>query len=232
MKANIIKPTFIVVSFVFVGMYWHLANQTTTANHGQFYSILDDSYIHLSLVFNLFTHGLCSGSLSSFSAPASSFLWPLLLLPTALLPNKLFLLMSLVNNLVFTLVTLFVWQKFWQQQILQTLPCKINQAWLHLTCCTHCCILIIVLNLLSMTFYGMENNLHILVSLMTAYGLNALHQSQSISKGSLLAVLIQPWVRFENLAISGCYTMLLISAICWLTAAPPYLPFPPLLKLA
>ncbi|RSL16215.1 hypothetical protein EDE15_1726 [Edaphobacter aggregans] len=164
---------------------------------GTFVYPLDDPYIHLAMAEQL-VHGHYGINTVEASSPSSSILWPLLLIPFAGTSWQVYL--PLAWNLLFGLASAGLigavvagWpggsalatQKtpWWQQAVIATL-------------------LILLANLVSLTFIGMEHVLQVMLSLCCAIGMLEAMEGRTMPSWSLAAAIIAPMVRYEDLALT------------------------------
>ncbi|KPL86127.1 hypothetical protein [Herpetosiphon geysericola] len=160
-------------------------------NAGKFLYILDDPYIHLSLARNI-AHGHYGINVVEPSAPSSSILWPFILAIFARLP--LFEYVPLLLNLILGFLALFFIQKtiklIFQDQISQ---------FKHLSIITG---FIIIANLVPLIFSGMEHVLQVVITMIITYNLLELQINQKLNKLLIVALILNPFVRYETLALS------------------------------
>jgi hypothetical protein len=162
-------------------------------NNGLFSYSLDDPYIHLALAEEIFAgnyginpHEVC--------APSSSILWPFLL--AAFAPFSFFVFVPLAYNILTSLVSIFLLQRLLDRAMGR---CPL---WLLM-------FLIIALNLVGLTFTGMEHSLHVTLSLLAVLGVTELHLTQRIPWYLWMACVVGVWVRYEHLAVVGATSLLL-----------------------
>ena len=171
-------------------------------NGGRFTYTLDDAYIHLALSENI-AQGNYGLNLSEVSAPASSILWPFLLVPFVWLGVAEFAPLAL--NLVFSIWTLFVCGRFLDDCLVEVpAPRKNALLAIGLLC------LIPLLNLPALAFTGMEHSLQVLLSILLLTGLARESRTGEVSWNLFAALVLGPLVRYENVALSGpalCYLL-------------------------
>ena len=173
--------------------------------HGTFVYPLDDPYIHLAMAEQL-VHGHYGINALEASSPSSSILWPLLLTPLAGTPWQVYL--PLVWNILFGIIsagligaivagwpaspsTHTVKLRRWQQALTAML-------------------LILLANLVSLTFIGMEHVLQIMLSICCAIGVIRVMEGRNIPRWCLAAAIVAPMVRYENLALTVAVAIALV----------------------
>ena len=163
-------------------------------NNGHFVYTLDDAYIHLSLAENI-AQGTYGVNLGEPSAPASSIIWPFILVPFSKFPFAY--LVPLIINLFSAIGTIIICSKI----ILLIFEKLLSRKLLPF------CILISVLvipafNLIALAFTGMENSLQVFMTSLLLFGLFQIAGNKKPGWWFYLAIIIAPLVRFENLALS------------------------------
>ena len=171
--------------------------------HGHFVYTLDDPYIHLALADQI-SHGHYGINAGEFSSPSSSAIWPLLLIPFASKSWHVFL--PLVWNLLFG--TLGAWligtmMDRWPSRN----PGSNNDRWQQVITAG---LLIMVANLVGLTFVGMEHVLQVLLAISCAFAIIEALRGRPIPAWCLAAAVIGPMVRYESLAITVGIVILLI----------------------
>jgi len=153
--------------------------------HGELIYTLDDPYIHLALARNIAAghYGINAGE---YSAPSSSILWPVLLVPFVGLPFGEYAPL-LINSLALLLTTSLLFRYFsLYASPGNALILSLAMAW--------------STNLLGLVFTGMEHSLQLLLVTVVATGLGGL----ILPRWQMLAALILlPWLRYEDFAISA-----------------------------
>lgn len=168
--------------------------------HRHFSYTLDDPYIHLALAERL-RHGLYGLNLGEPSSPSSSLLWPFLLVPfsgTALMSWAPLLLNVICGLLTSILLGRFVQRHFcvgWRALLLSMM-------------------LIPALNLVGLTFIGMEHSLEVLLCVAGALGIVGLLGERSAPMWTIVAVALLPSVRYE-----GCLILIAMAIALWGTKA-------------
>ncbi|XSG75981.1 hypothetical protein ACP8Y2_03075 [Herpetosiphon llansteffanensis] len=160
-------------------------------NAGKFLYILDDPYIHLSLARNI-AHGHYGINQIEPSAPSSSIIWPFLLALFAPLP--FFEYVPLLINIILGFLVVFFIDKtiklIFQDQISMFKQRSITSGF------------IIIANLVPLIFSGMEHVLQVLLTMIITYNVLELQINQKLNKLLLIALLLNPLVRYETLALS------------------------------
>lgn len=155
---------------------------------------LDDPYIHLRVAENLGRHGHYGINPGELSAPASSILWPFLLLPATWMGSLGDWLPLLLTGLalLFTLDVLLRW--------LRGLFTRATALMLAL-------LLALALNFYGLAFTGMEHSLQVLLALLVAIAV-ATPGSPS-ARWLHPALILLPLVRYDSLAVT-------VPALLWL----------------
>jgi hypothetical protein len=163
-------------------------------NHGHVIYALDDPYIHLALAEHIWQgeYGINSGE---FSAPSSSILWPLLLVP--FVPLGLDAYAPLLWNLFASVGTAVCLALIVQRAVTPELAER--HRWL-LTAAV--VLFLLSTNAIGLIFSGMEHSLQVLLSLMVVLGLIDEHETGQVRWYLLLGVILGPLVRYENLALT------------------------------
>lgn len=166
-----------------------------TLNGGHLMYTLDDPYIHLALSENLLG-GHFGLNLKEVSAPSSSILWPFLLAPFTALGFVEWV--PFVLNGVAASATLLVANRAFA---LALAPIDSNKLrWLVALATT---LTIPAFNLVGLVFTGMEHSLQVLFAVLLAYGLLVAGREGRAPKWLLFAIVVGPWVRYENGALSA-----------------------------
>jgi hypothetical protein len=171
-------------------------------NQGRFIYALDDPYIHLALSENVHTlhYGVNSGEPSS---PSSSILWPYLLAPFA--PFRIHEYVPIVINFLAMLGAVGLLNRFVRTIGVDT--------WKNgrLFASGLVSIVVVSLNLVGIAFTGMEHSLQVLCALAVLLGTIELLHECRVAWWFLLAIVIGPLIRYENLPLSvGALVVLLI----------------------
>jgi hypothetical protein len=163
-------------------------------NSGHLVYTIDDPYIHLSLADGIRSghYGVNPGEVSS---PASSILWPFLLVPFSAGPSGHWA--PFVINVACALATLFV---FWRI-IERALPLEDleRRGPIHAAVSI---LLVLATNTIGLVFVGMEHSLQLLLVGAIFWGLVLELETGSVRPWLIAAVLAAPLVRYENLAVS------------------------------
>ncbi len=176
--------------------------------HGTFVYPLDDPYIHLAMAEQL-VHGHYGINALENSSPSSSILWPLLLTPLAGTPWQVYL--PLVWNIVFGVISAGLIGAIvasWPTSPLtpSTHAVKLPRWQQALTAM----LLILLANLVSLTFIGMEHVLQIMLSICCAIGVIRAMEGRNIPPWCLAAAIAAPMVRYENLALTVAVAIALV----------------------
>ena len=182
-----------------------LIHQVLQANQGHFTYALDDPYIHLALSDSL-AHGHYGINLGEASSPASSLLWPFLLVPFARF--SWFVYVPLALNLlagagaaILAGVAVARWPLGPQAQsprleLLRRLLSVVG--------------LIFIGNLCGLTLIGMEHTLQVLLAGAGAWAILACLRGEPIPLACVIAVAFGPMVRYENMGISLAVAIALV----------------------
>ena len=172
---------------------------------GKFFYALDDPYIHLAMAEQL-AHGHYGINAGEASSPSSSILWPLMLVPLAGTSLQVYL--PLAWNLLFGIVSAGLigavacgWRgtaepsarrtPWWQQAVIAIL-------------------LVLLANLVSLTFIGMEHVLQIMLAICCAIGMIEIMEGRSMPAWCIAAAMVAPMVRYEDLALTVAIGIALI----------------------
>jgi hypothetical protein len=164
--------------------------------HGHFVYALDDTYIHLALAENLAKghYGLNS---QEYSSPSSSILWPFLLIPFA--GTRLHVFLPFAWNILFGTMAAGIVGAMVAKWPLDGRLKLASPSWQQYTAAIF---LILIANLASLTFIGMEHVLQVLTAICCAYGvIEALHE-RPIPAWCLVAAAVSPMIRYEDLSLS------------------------------
>ncbi len=171
-------------------------------NSGTFTYTLDDPYIHLALADQIaIGHYGLNGS--EFSAPSSSILWPFMLAIISWLPLRH--LHPLFLNLIFAAGTLFV---IWRI-ISISIQLKNQTDRLFFTTLL---LLVISLgsNLPGIVLTGMEHTSQLFFVVLIVWGLILYLRDGDLRWWLLVAVVVSPLIRYENLPLSGGVILFLL----------------------
>ncbi len=164
-------------------------------NSGRLIFTLDDAYIHLSMAENIakFHYGI---NLNEFSSPSSSILWAFLIAPFAGLSFSNYIILFI--NIICSVGTLYL---FWK--ILTNIfggETKIKKANTVIT--FFLILLIISTNMIPLIFIGMEHPLQIFLVTLIIWGLIYEIENDKVTKWLIVAIILAPLIRYENLAVS------------------------------
>jgi hypothetical protein len=181
-----------------VGMLLALVIAEGTAilvlNHGTLTFTIDDPYIHLALAENI-ARGHYGINLSEVSSPASSALWPLLLVPFASSPAAAHVVL-LINTTAATATALVV-----TRTIAISLGGIEEPRLLWFTKMLSLAV-IVGTNLVGLIFTGMEHSVQVLLSAAAVMGLYLEARYGHVAWWLAPVLVIGPLIRYENLAIS------------------------------
>jgi hypothetical protein len=179
------------------------------ATGGHFLYALDDPYIHLALAEQL-AHGHYGINATEFSSPASSILWPFLLIPGA--GTSFHAYMPLAWNLLFGLAAalLLGWQVGkWPPQVDE----QGRMAWWQQLVTVG--LLVLTANLASLTIVGMEHVLQVLLAICSAIGIIRALSVRAIPLWCLAAAVLAPSVRYEDLGLTLAVSLALVGLGRW-----------------
>jgi hypothetical protein len=179
-------------------------------NHGHVIYALDDPYIHLALAEHIWQgeYGINSGE---FSAPSSSILWPVLLVP--FVPLGIDAYAPLLWNLFATVGTAVCLALIVQRAVTPELAER--HRWL-LTAVV--VLFLLSTNAIGLIFSGMEHSLQVLLAAMVVLGLIDEHETGQVRWYLLLGVILGPLVRYENLALTVPAVAYLLWRRQWVSA--------------
>lgn len=183
-------PLFMGAGFLFLVILVEFAS-ILLLNNGVFVYTLDDPYIHMALAENL-SNGHYGVNSNEFSAPSSSILWPFII---AIIPSlECF---PLLLNIIFSMLTLYIFYRILDRSF------TINDKRSRITFISLLLILLVcATNTVGLIFIGMEHSLQLLLVTMIAYGLIIEAEESKVTWWLMLAIIIAPLIRYENLAIS------------------------------
>jgi hypothetical protein len=159
-------------------------------NHGVFIYSLDDAYIELALSDQI-RHGNYGMTDGLHAAPASSILYPLLLVPASGTPLHPYVPLIL-NSLALFATLVIMWRLFMHLRLVQDTFGMVAQAIALL-------LLAIDLNLIAVVFTGLEHSLHIATVAATVYGLVLFLDTDKIPKWLPVILVLAPLLRYEGL---------------------------------
>lgn len=181
-----IQPHFLALSITFL----LFLSFSLALTNGVFIYSLDDPYIHLALAENI-TQGHYGINTSEMAAPSSSILWPFLLAFFSA-----FELIPLLLNMGLTFINLSIITELLRstQPALLVSNNKLN---------TTAFILLVSFNGIGLPFTGMEHVLHTTLTLVIIFGMHQLSDGKKVASWLWLAIILNPLVRYEGLAMSG-----------------------------
>ena len=165
-------------------------------NRGVFTYMLDDPYIHLAVAEELAKSGHYGVNPGEVSAPCSSPLWPFLMVPFARLPGFTLapLLLSVAAAFITALLAL--------GRVRRLLPCREDDRAGVMLRAAVVIGFLLATNAIGLVFTGMEHSLQVLLAVLVAEGMLRLAEQVPPGKGFYLAVVMGPWVRYENMALT------------------------------
>lgn len=151
-------------------------------NDGVFVYTLDDPYIHLALAGNIRAghYGINPGEPTS---PASSVIWPLILVPFADLP--FFTVVPLALNLLFAGATVLLLLRFYGEECLL---CAVASVF--------------AFSLPGLVLTGMEHSFQVFLTVVMAAGACSLSEGRGFPRYLIWAAIAAPLVRYECLAVT------------------------------
>lgn len=182
-------------------------------NGGHFVYALDDPYIHLALAENL-AHGHYGINPGEFSSPSSSILWPFILIP--FIGTRLELYLPLIWNLIFgTIAACLIGYAVakWPPQVDESG----RMAWEKQIVTAF--LLVMVANLASLTFVGMEHVFQVLLAICCVIGMMEVLSGRNFPTWCLVAAVIGPMVRYESFALTVAVCLVLAGQNHWKKAA-------------
>lgn len=158
-------------------------------NDGHFVYALDDPYIHLDLAKQLALSGVYGLNAGEYSSPASSILWPFLIAPFAYTP--FFVEVPFVIGLICASASAAVMARMLPVSLsaLQRIGLSFLAA--------------LALNLPGLALIGMEHGLHVLLSLLAAYGVLRSLEANKVPGWLWAVIILHPLIRYEGVLISA-----------------------------
>lgn len=160
-------------------------------NNGMLTYTLDDPYIHLELSENIM-EGHYGVNQNEFSAPSSSILWPFIIAPFSNFEYFPFLV-----NIMAAIATVLIFIK-----ILQIMFGIYDNPKSNFLISSFLILLILATNIVGLIFTGMEHSLQLLTVAVIVYGLILEIEKNKVAPWFLIAVIMAPLIRYENMAIS------------------------------
>ncbi|WP_395091211.1 hypothetical protein [Armatimonas sp.] len=183
-----------VAYLVFALMLGQVLLTSLTYNQGYLGYSLDDPYIHLALAKNL-AHGHYGLNPGEISAPASSILWPFLLVPGFWLGGALWL--PLIWNILAGAGAIWV-----AGLIVGVALRRAPQERQRLMGIILLVGFVFATNLIGVIFTGMEHTLHLFLSLAALWGLVREREENRAPWWLAIVLALGPLVRYEGLALS------------------------------
>lgn len=169
--------------------------------HGTFVYALDDPYIHLALAEQLAQghYGINPGEAAS---PSSSLLWPFLLIPLA--GTRVHRFLPLVLNLVFgSAAAWLVGVCVMQWSMLRPIDGLLGSRHLPRTKRVIVALLLLLVgNLFTLSFVGMEHCLQVLLAGLCAFGITEVLSHRPVPMVALAAAAMLPSVRYEGVGLT------------------------------
>ncbi len=194
------------IGAVLLGLYLSILK----LNNGTFTYTLDDSYIDLALSdqLHLGNYGINPGL---HAAPASSILYPFLLVPASGTPLHPY--MPLLINCLALFATIFIMQRYFAHLRLG------EDTFAIVTQAVAVFLIVICLNIVAVVFTGLEHSLHIAATAACIYGLALFLDNDKIPIWLPAVVVSAPLLRYEGLTLS--FAVILVFALRgkWRTAA-------------
>lgn len=189
-RSDFLIPFFIAVVF-FSTTVIILLLQILKGNDGVFTYTLDDPYIHLAMAENILKghYGITMGE---FAAASSSIIWPFLLAPFSFSSLTPF-----IYNIFISLICIFAFTDIFHRCFrLNHKPSKI------ILISIFSITFLLISNLISLLFMGMEHNLQVSMSVLAVLGLIIEYEENRLPAWFLFIIFLAPLVRYECLAIS------------------------------
>lgn len=164
---------------------------------------LDDPYIHLALAQHIL-HGTYGVNAGETTSPASSVVWPFLLVPFA--DSAVRMWVPLLLNLVFGACCCVLLGGFLERWYLAKRPaCGGFARWVLAV------LFVLAANLAGLTLMGMEHTLQVLLTIGCAWAVMEAYAGRRIAGWALGMAALAPAVRYEDLAFT-----LSVVLLCWL----------------
>ena len=174
---------------------------------GQFMYSLDDPYIHLALAERI-RMGHYGINLGEVTSPASSIVWPFLLVPFAGTSAGVYF--PLVLNLAFGGLTAFMFGR-----IADGLTFEGTRDVQNIVRAVTASLLVLACNLVGLAFTGMEHNLQVLVAVAVAWALIEHSRGTPLPSWAIGLAALGPAVRYEMFAITAAVLLVLLLEKQW-----------------
>jgi hypothetical protein len=188
------SPAFAIARIAVFGVVAGMYVSILVMNGGKLTYTLDDPYIHLSLAEQIW-HGHYGVNVGEFSSPSSSILYPFLLaLGGWSAPVQEYI--PFVINLASVFCTM---------EILRILLLRIGFGRDGATVAIAACFVALAapcLNLITLIFTGMEQNLHIVLTAAAVLGLIIFLEDRRITWWFVASVALLPAVRYEGMGLA------------------------------
>ena len=163
-------------------------------NQGDFSYTLDDAYIHLALAENI-VKGHYGVNFGEYSAPASSIIWPFIIAPFARMPVGHYfpLLINFFASIGTILVLRIIMERifdFYDSSGKTVLVSMVVIA------------LIFAANMVGLVFTGMEHSVQLFITVLLLLGVLNEIKTRKVAPYLLIALVLGPLIRYENLALS------------------------------
>jgi len=165
-------------------------------NNGHFTYIMDDPMIHMALSENLL-QGHYGVNMGEYSAPSSSILWPLLLIPFTIFKNGHF--GPLILNIISSIGILWISSKILTSILNDS---KIKPEKVLFTTSFFLILTIPLSNILGLIYIGMEHTLQVFIAICALLGIINHIKSKEIPLWFSMAIILGPLIRYENLSVS------------------------------
>jgi hypothetical protein len=179
------------------------------ATGGSFIYTLDDPYIHLALSEQI-RHGNYGINPGEPATPASSVLWPFLLVPTAGTP------VHAATPLV--LAFLATLASGWLLLRLLDLVSDGAAGRRPVVAAALAAVPLFILNWAGVAFTGMEHSAHITATLAVSVGLVQVAARRGLPWWLVAGLVVGPWLRYEGLAVTVAGVLVLLLWRRWLVA--------------
>lgn len=190
MRRGAQRRAVVVASAVLLALVGAIVGAIVVGNGGSFAYALDDPYIHLELAraIGLGEHGL---NADEFSAPSSSILWPLLLVPAWWLPG------TVLAPLGLALLAALLAVPAAARVVARALGPDHPRAVVAFTVA-----FVGVANLPALVVAGMEHVAHVAAAAWAAAGLVAVDEDERVPPWLVPALVAGPLLRFEGLGLA------------------------------
>ncbi|ACF14172.1 putative membrane protein of unknown function [Chloroherpeton thalassium ATCC 35110] len=166
-------------------------------NDGHFTFALDDPYIHLALAENVIKchYGV---NVNEFSAPSSSILWTFILAPFTIFKHSYYA--PFILNIIFLMGALWGISKIVVPNFSEKDDCDKRKLIVYSLLVSS---FIFSANMIGLIYGGMEHGLQVFLAVLTVLGIITHIETKSIPYWFQVAIILNPLVRYESLAISA-----------------------------